>query len=307
MTKVSTTPKPAVALKRITLLKFINPVWPSGWLWLVALLPLLALTTLPQPTGLSSVLRPALPIRPDTIPGEDTPNQLRTVVIDAGHGGKDPGTHGRDINEKTVVLRIALALGRIIKEESPRTRVIYTRSSDRFIELNERSAIANRNQADLFISIHCNASPSSHGVYGTETYTMGLHKTEGNLDVARRENSVILQEANYQRTYKGFDPNSPLAHIMLANYQHAFMGSSIRFAQKLEHSFRRNGGRASRGVKQAGFLVLWRTTMPSVLIETGYLTNTDEEQFLSSSDGQEAMAQAIYKAFVQYKSEIEGG
>lgn len=308
-------------MKQIALLKITNPALQpvtdrglaqrslrlSGrWLWLAGLLPLLALTTLPQPTG----WQPAqtAPVSRDTIPGEDeAPNQLRTVVIDAGHGGKDPGCHGRDNNEKKVVLRIALALGRIIKEELPRTRVIFTRSSDRFIELNERSAIANRNRADLFISIHCNASPSSHGVYGTETYTMGLHKTEGNLDVARRENSVILQEANYQRTYKGFDPNSPLAHIMLANYQHAFMGSSINFAQKLERSFRRHSGRTSRGVKQAGFLVLWRTTMPSVLIETGYLTNADEEQLLSSPDGQESIAQAIYKAFVQYKSEIEGG
>ncbi len=238
---------------------------------------------------------------------ESIPNKLRTVVIDAGHGGKDPGCVGRRTRESRVVLKLALQLGRKIKREMPNVRVIYTRSTDHFVELAERSAIANRNRADLFISIHCNASPSSSRVYGTETYTMGLHKTQGNLDVAKRENNVILQESNYQQAYKGFNPNSPLAHIMLANYQHAFMGSSINFAEKVERSFRRNASRKSNGVKQAGFLVLWRTTMPSVLIETGYLTNPDEELYLMSEDGQEQIAGAIYKAFAQYKEEIEAG
>jgi N-acetylmuramoyl-L-alanine amidase len=189
----------------------------------------------------------------------------------------------------------------------PDVRVIYTRSSDHFVELAERSAIANRNKADLFISLHCNASPSSNRVYGTETYTMGLHKTNGNLDVAKRENAVILKEDNYQQTYKGFNPNSPLAHIMLANYQHAFMGSSINFAEKVERSFRNNAERKSNGVKQAGFLVLWRTTMPSVLIETGFLTNPTEEDYLISTEGQDEISTAIYKAFVQYKQEVEAG
>nr|WP_198045072.1 N-acetylmuramoyl-L-alanine amidase [Spirosoma montaniterrae] len=238
---------------------------------------------------------------------ESIPNKLRTVVIDAGHGGKDPGCVGRRTRESRVVLKLALQLGRKIKREMPNVRVIYTRSTDHFVELAERSAIANRNRADLFISIHCNASPSSSRVYGTETYTMGLHKTQGNLDVAKRENNVILQESNYQQTYKGFNPNSPLAHIMLANYQHAFMGSSINFAEKVERSFRRHADRKSNGVKQAGFLVLWRTTMPSVLIETGYLTNPTEELYLMSEDGQEQIAGAIFKAFAQYKEEIEAG
>ncbi len=233
------------------------------------------------------------------------PNAIRTVVLDAGHGGKDPGCHGRNVRESRITLKLVLALGHKIKEEMPNVRVIYTRATDRFIELAERSAIANRNRADLFISIHCNASPSSKRVYGTETYTMGLHKTEGNLDVAKRENAVILQEANYQQTYKGFNPNSPLAHIMLANYQHAFMGTSIDFAQKVERQFRHTADRTSHGVKQAGFLVLWRTTMPSVLIETGYLTNPDEEDYLASTDGQSQIAEAIYTAFAQYKREIE--
>lgn len=237
----------------------------------------------------------------------DAPNQLRTVVLDAGHGGKDPGCLGRKTRESRIVLKLVLQLGRKIKEEMPNVRVIYTRSSDHFVELAERSAIANRNKADLFISLHCNASPSSHSVYGTETYTMGLHKTNGNLDVAKRENAVILKEDNYQQTYKGFNPNSPLAHIMLANYQHAFMGSSINFAEKVERSFRRHAERKSNGVKQAGFLVLWRTTMPSVLIETGFLTNPTEEDYLISSEGQEEISTAIYKAFAQYKQEIETG
>ena len=271
--------------------------------------PLLALSVLsfrpvdPQDTWQDTVRASNREVLPgDT---ESAPNRLRTVVLDAGHGGKDPGCIGRKTRESRVVLKLVLELGRKIKEEMPNVRVIYTRNTDHFVELAERSAIANRNRADLFISIHCNASPSSHKVYGTETYTMGLHKTEGNLDVAKRENNVILKEANYQQTYKGFNPNSPLAHIMLANYQHAFMGSSINFAEKVERSFRRNAERTSNGVKQAGFLVLWRTTMPSVLIETGYLTNPTEEDFLMSEAGQETIAGAIYKAFAQYKQEIE--
>ena len=169
----------------------------------------------------------------------------------------------------------------------------------------ERSAIANRNRADLFISIHCNAHPTSKATHGTETYTMGLHKTEGNLDVAKRENAVILKEANYQETYKGFNPNSPLAYIMLANYQHAFMNSSIDFAQKVEYCFKKYADRTSRGVKQAGFLVLWRTTMPSVLIETGYLTNPAEERYLASEAGQDEIAASIVQAFKAYKHDVD--
>lgn len=304
--KVTNEQTPDTALKAISLLNSIKPTVPLASnrfvrivLLSVILGPLLALTTLPSPTRWQ-----------DTVPQQPRPagraNQIRTVVLDAGHGGKDPGTHGRQVQEKKINLKIALALGEKIKEEMPDVRVIYTRTTDRFIELAERSAIANRNRADLFISIHCNASPVSKAVHGTETYTMGLHKTEGNLDVAKRENAVILKEANYQETYKGFNPNSPLAYIMLANYQHAFMGSSISFAEKIERNFRRMAERRSNGVKQAGFLVLWRTTMPSVLVETGYLTNVDEEDFLASEDGQDRIAASICKAFEQYKHDMEG-
>ncbi|MGV3600576.1 MAG: N-acetylmuramoyl-L-alanine amidase family protein [Dyadobacter fermentans] len=232
-------------------------------------------------------------------------SKVSTVVIDAGHGGKDPGTRGRHTKEKDVALAVALELGRRIKEETPDVKVLYTRSTDVFIELGERSAFANRNNADLFISIHCNATPRSRTVRGTETFVMGLHKTEGNLEVAKRENSVILQETNYKQKYKGFDPDSPLAHIMLANYQSAFISSSLRFADLIERKFQSISERDSRGVKQAGFLVLWRCAMPSVLIETGFLSSPDEEDYLSSDEGQEEVAKCIHSAFMAYKKDMD--
>jgi N-acetylmuramoyl-L-alanine amidase len=232
-------------------------------------------------------------------------SKVKIVVIDAGHGGKDPGTKGRTTKEKDVALSVALKLGRKIKDATPDVKVLYTRSTDVFIELGERSAFANRNNADLFISIHCNATPRSKSVRGTETFVMGLHKTEGNLEVAKRENSVILQETNYKQKYKGFDPDSPLAHIMLANYQSAFISSSLRFADQVEKKFQSVSGRDSRGVKQAGFLVLWRAAMPSVLIETGFLSTPDEEEYLASDDGQDEVADSILQAFKVYKKEMD--
>lgn len=306
-TKLASNGYPYTALERFPLLKIIkSPATASLRSVLLRgvssafLMPLLCLLLLP---GMRTWM-------PQDVPGQTTeetsvPSRLRTVVIDAGHGGKDPGCIGRIAREKNIALKIALAVGRKIKADMPQVRVIYTRNTDTFIELSERSAIANRNKADLFISIHCNASPSSGRVYGTETYTMGLHKTEGNLEVAKRENAVILKEENYQETYRGFDPNSPLAHIMLANYQHAFMSSSIDFAQKVEYCFKKYADRSSRGVRQAGFLVLWRTTMPSVLIETGYLTNPAEERYLASAQGQDEISDSIVQAFRAYKHEIE--
>ncbi|MFT5885279.1 MAG: N-acetylmuramoyl-L-alanine amidase [Arcticibacterium sp.] len=228
-------------------------------------------------------------------------NTIQKVVIDAGHGGKDPGTgNGR---EKRYALDIALKLGKKIKANIKDVEVIYTRDSDVFIPLNERAAIANKNKADLFISIHCNAFSSSRAS-GTETYVMGLHKTEANLALAKRENNVILLEDDYSKTYKGFNPNSPLAHIMLANYQNAFMNQSMDFAAKVEDQFVKHGQK-SRGVKQAGFLVIWETTMPSVLIETGYLSNPSDAKKLSSESGRENIAKAIYSAFNSYKAEVE--
>ncbi|WP_025765075.1 N-acetylmuramoyl-L-alanine amidase family protein [Dyadobacter tibetensis] len=241
----------------------------------------------------------------DSLKSSAAVTKVKTVVLDAGHGGKDPGTRGRTTQEKDVALNVVLDLGKRIKKEFPDVKVLYTRSTDVFVELTERSAFANRNRADLFISVHCNATPRASSVQGTETYVMGLHKTEGNLEVAKRENSVILKETNYKEKYKGFDPNSPLAHIMLANYQSAFISSSVRFADHVERNFKTLADRDSRGVKQAGFLVLWRASMPSVLIETGFLSSSKEEQYLRSRDGQNEVAEVIFQAFKNYKKEMD--
>ncbi|PWJ56956.1 N-acetylmuramoyl-L-alanine amidase [Dyadobacter jejuensis] len=241
----------------------------------------------------------------DAVPARTSSTIVKTVVLDAGHGGKDPGTRGRQAREKDVALKVVLELGKRIKQEFPDVKVLYTRSTDVFVELDERSAFANRNRADLFISIHCNATPRASTAKGTETYVMGLHKTEGNLEVAKRENSVILKETNYKEKYKGFDPNSPLAHIMLANYQSAFISSSVRFADHVERKFKTVSDRQSRGVKQAGFLVLWRAAMPSVLIETGFLSSSQEEKYLASRDGQNEIAEVILQAFKNYKKDMD--
>lgn len=223
---------------------------------------------------------------------------VNTVVIDAGHGGKDPGAgQGR---EKRYALDIALKLGKKISSTYPDVKVVYTRDKDVFVPLHERAAIANRNKADLFISIHCN-SHSRSSANGTETYVMGLHKSEDNLNLAKKENSVIMLEEDYKKTYKGFNPESPLAHIMLANYQHAFMAQSTKFASSVENHFSKMSSMKSRGVKQAGFLVIWETTMPSVLIETGFLTNPADARVLASESGRDKIATAIFKAFEEHK------
>jgi N-acetylmuramoyl-L-alanine amidase len=226
-------------------------------------------------------------------------------VIDAGHGGKDPGTHGAVAKEKTIALKVALEVGKLIKANLPGVKVIYTRSTDVFVPLDDRADIANRNKADLFISIHCNANPVSADIHGTETYTMGLHKSEDNLEVANRENSVILQETGYEKKYDGFDPDSPVAYILFSNYQSAFIENSLVFAQSVENQFKSRVGRKSRGVRQAGFLVLWKTTMPGALVEIGYLTNPAEEKYLVSQQGQSFIASGIYRAFKEYKKAME--
>lgn len=233
-----------------------------------------------------------------------TPYKLKTVVIDAGHGGHDHGCSGASNNEKTLSLKMALKLGELIEKNYPDVKVIYTRKTDVFVELYERAAIANRNNADLFICIHCNANPSS-SPSGTETYVMGLHKTEANLNVAKRENDVILLESDYKQNYDGFNPNDPASHIIFSLNQHAFMEQSILFASSVEKYLKSHAKRSSRGVKQAGFLVLWKTAMPSVLIETGFLTNPGEEKFLGSEDGQTAVAESIFYAFRDYKNDME--
>lgn len=228
---------------------------------------------------------------------------IKTVVIDAGHGGKDVGCLGSVGREKDVALSISLKLGGYLKETFPNLNVIYTRKTDVFIELNERAKIANRNKADLFICIHANAGSSS--AFGTETYVMGNAKSETNLRAAQRENASILLEENYEAKYDNFDPNSAESYIALTLMQSAFQEQSIAFADKVQRQFRERVGRKDRGVKQAPFLVLHQTTMPSVLIETGFLTNTSEEKFLTSDVGQDYLASAIYRAFKEYNTEIE--
>ncbi len=228
---------------------------------------------------------------------------IKTVVIDAGHGGKDPGCHGKSSNEADVTLKVALELGRIIKENFQDVKVIYTRSTDKFVELHDRAGLANKHNADLFISIHCNSGPKH--VLGTETFTMGLHSSEENLEVAKRENAVILKEENYEKKYDGFDPTSPMAHILMANYQKAFMENSIKFASKIEKQFKTKLKKNSRGVKQAGLLVLWKTYMPSVLVEIGFLTNATEEKYMNNKTNRVYIASCIFRAFKEYKSDIE--
>ncbi|MDQ3290424.1 MAG: N-acetylmuramoyl-L-alanine amidase [Bacteroidota bacterium] len=230
-------------------------------------------------------------------------NRVRTVVIDAGHGAHDNGCSGRFSKEKDVALKVALELGKQIEENLPDVKVVYTRKSNVFVELIDRAGIANKNNADLFISIHCNSGPAA--AYGTETFTMGLHTSEANLKVAKRENSVILKEEGYKENYDGFDPNSPQSHILLSLRQSAYMDNSLRFAQKVEHQFVNRVNRKSRGVKQAGLIVLWKSAMPSVLIETGFLTNAAEEKYLNDKLGQSYIASGIYRAFKEYKQELE--
>jgi N-acetylmuramoyl-L-alanine amidase len=227
-----------------------------------------------------------------------------TVVIDAGHGGQDDGTSGKQSKEKDIALSISLKLGTLIKDNLPGVNIIYTRERDVFIPLNERADIANKNKADLFISIHCNGNTNTEAS-GTETYAMGLHKTDENLEVAKLENSAILFEEDYTTKYEGFDPNSAESYIIFTFLQNTFLQQSLNYASFVQDQFETRAQRKNRGVKQAGFLVLWKTTMPAVLIEVGFLTNPKEELFLITNEGQEYIASAIYRAFKDYKRIIE--
>lgn len=225
---------------------------------------------------------------------------LNKIVIDAGHGGKDPGASGKYSREKDVVLAIALKTGTFIKQMHPDVEIIYTRKSDIFIPLKERAEIANRSNADLFISIHCNANRSSQP-QGSETYVMGLHKSEANLNVAKTENAAILFEDDYEETYDGFDPTSEESHIIFNFFQNSFLAQNLDLASKMQHKFTAQTPLKDRGVKQAGFWVLYKTTMPGVLIETGFLSNPSDEKFLNSKNGQEKISKAIASAISEYK------
>jgi len=230
--------------------------------------------------------------------------RLRKVVIDAGHGGKDPGTVGKKVKEKDVALGVALKLGRYIHENYKDVEVIYTRSTDVFIELYRRAQIANENHADLFISIHCNGTKSPQAK-GTETWVMGLHKSAQNLEVARMENAAILKEDNYSQ-YDGFDPQSPEATIIFSLYQNSYLDQSLDLASKVQKQFKERLKLGDRGVKQAGFWVLYKTTMPGILVETGFLSNPDDEKFLATQTGQEQIAYSVFLAFREYKESIDG-
>ncbi len=236
--------------------------------------------------------------------------KMKTVVIDAGHGGKDPGAVYR-IGKKTIsmekdiALSVALHLGDYIKKYYKDVKVIFTRDKDEFIELHKRASIANKNKADLFISIHVNASKKKEPS-GTETYTMGIHKTQGNLDVAMAENSVILKEKDYSKEYEGFDVKSPEAYIIFSMLQNAYLEQSLNFAMQVQQQYKKTLKREDKGVKQAGFLVLWKTAMPSVLTEIGFISNKEEMTYLVSKSGQEQIAFAIFSAFRKYKNEREG-
>ena len=230
---------------------------------------------------------------------------ITKIVIDAGHGGHDPGCVTSKSKEKDVALSIALKLGAYIQKKFPEITVIYTRQTDEFIELYKRAQIANDNKADLFISIHCNANPSSNPD-GFETYVMGLNKSQANIDVSKKENSSILMEENYSAKYDGFDPNSSEANIIFSLYQNAHLDQSLSFASKVQN-YMMQTGMTDRGVKQAGFLVLYKTTVPGVLIETGFLSNQKDEGILTSSLGQDLIASCIFNAFSEYKKEVEKG
>ncbi len=238
---------------------------------------------------------------------ENKGKKITTIVLDAGHGGRDPGALGKHAKEKDITLKTALKVGKYLKENLPDVKVIYTRTKDVFVELKKRGEIANKNNADLFISIHCNAN-ASKSLYGAETYVLGSDESRinRNMKVAMLENAAILLEENSENTYNGFDPGSPESYIIFSLKQNDYkQQQSLVLAQKIQSQFKNRAGRRDRGVHQAGFLVLAGTYMPSVLVELGYLSNPTEEKYLMSEKGQVYLASAIYRAIKEYKREFE--
>ena len=230
-----------------------------------------------------------------------------TLVIDAGHGGHDAGAVGAITREKAINLNVALAFGRLVEQNCPDVKVIYTRKTDVFVPLHTRADIANRNKADLFISIHTNALPKGRISRGMETYTLGMHRAADNLAVAKRENEVILYEKDYRQRYQGFDPNSSESYIMFEFIQDHNMAQSVELAKFVQRRTCASAGRQNKGVKQAGFLVLRETSMPSCLIELGFISTRDEEQYLHSATGVSQLGQGIYLAFLDYKRKYAPG
>ena len=233
-------------------------------------------------------------------------SQTFTVVLDPGHGGKDPGALGAISKEKDIVLSVAKKLGEKINKNHSDVNVVFTRTTDKFIPLNERPKIANKVNAQLFISLHCNAlDRRKTSPQGVETYILGLHRSEDNLEVAKRENSVIVYEENYETKYQGFDPKEPESYIIFEFMSNKFLEQSLNFATLTQHELINGAKRTNRNVRQAGFLVLRETGMPSVLIELGYISNRTEEKFLNSTHGQNVLVNSIYSAFTQYKREYD--
>ena len=244
----------------------------------------------------------ALPLSHLSAQGKDF-----TLVIDPGHGGKDPGAIGKKGKEKNINLSVALKLGNLIKENCKDVNIVYTRQKDTFVALDRRAQIANNAKADLFISIHTNSVAKGKTVRGTETYTLGLHRTEDNLEVAKKENSVILIESDYEQRYAGFNPNSAESYIIFEFLQDKNMEKSVRLATDIQKQFKTTAKRIDKGVHQAGFLVLRETTMPGVLVELGYISTPDEERYLLTEAGTSALAKSIYQAFLSYKKKYDMG
>lgn len=243
--------------------------------------------------------------RSPEFPGQFPPDAPGFVItIDAGHGGHDPGALGKRAREKDLALKIARKFGKLIESQTNDVKVVYTRSTDVFIPLDERAAIANRNESDLFVSIHLNANKNK-GLTGSETYVMGLSKSDENMDVVMQENKVMKLEENYETKYEGFDPTSQASYIKFNLLQNDNLNQSLEFATIMQDKFRIKASRTDRGVRQGPFWVLWATAMPSVIIETGYISNLTEEEFLMSESGQELLASAIFEAFMEYKRVVE--
>ena len=232
-------------------------------------------------------------------------NRNFTLVIDAGHGGHDAGALGAMSKEKNINLNVALAFGRYVEANCPDVKVVYTRKTDVFVTLHERANIANRNKADLFVSIHTNALPKGKQARGLETYTLGMNRAEENFDVAKRENAVILYEKDYKQRYEGFDPNSSESYIMFEFLQDKNMAQSVELAKMVQKRTCASADRANKGVRQAGFLVLRETSMPSCLIELGFITTFSEEQYLNTKQGVDALGYGIYQAFVDYRNKFD--
>jgi len=236
---------------------------------------------------------------------QDGMGKIRTVVLDAGHGGEDPGAVGSRSKEKNIALDVVLKTGALIKQHFPDVKVVYTRDRDVFVPLIDRAQVANNHQADLFISVHCNSAKNTSAA-GAETFVMGLSKSTENLETAKKENAAILLEANYMENYNGFNPNSDEDYIAMTLFQSAYMEQSLKMAEKVQNQLTGSiCNRNDRGVKQAGFLVLYKASVPSILVELGFLSNRDEETYLLSEEGKKNMANAIFTAFAAYKTEFE--